>query len=643
MNKTLAMRRKGTTGKPSLSPSSLRLRPSTTTTKKMADREDAILAGEQAVSSREEVARLREEVAELREKALRAQEEAARIRIELGAVTEAHLREANERLVLAAVHAQTMKDAAEQAAAQMAYMAEHDFLTGLPNRTLLTARLDQSIALAQRHGRRVALMYLDLDHFKEVNDTRGHVIGDQLLQSAAKRLQACVRVSDTVCRQGGDEFVVLLAEVDAVRDAALTAEKLIEAMAEPHIVGEHRLHVTLSVGISVYPDDGENSEAIVRNADIAMYHAKRNGRNNSRFFTPDINARALPRPDTAHEASGQHSFVLHYQPKTDLDTATSAGSDALHSLKQAMSEFIAHLTDQGPAAETPLSATSPRHADAMSNAKDYLDALLDSDDEIDEERASAVLNELGRIGDNLINAADESTGFFVVRSSWRLIWALQHVLGRIRPELRDEKLIAAFREGSALTFLCSVIQAIETCHEAPVSHGPAAVLTPIRTETVETLKQLVIARIHEFKEDGILLDAPELPFILIRWKQWESPEAAAQWVGSLLTDRTQLLRLIPGFLTQGRAHPTEDSLGRGGRTGHSLNLKLMAEFIDLDKVAATLGGRRQEDRLGSADSAGAEAANKYEQSVVISTFNAQYPLFKQGKDPDSPWDRMSMN
>lgn len=169
----------------------------------LREREAALLAAEQAV-------RAREVEVELREKVLRIQEEAEHSESKSGARNDTQLREANERLVVATIHAQTMTEAAEGAAARMAYMAEHDGLTGLPNRSLLTARLAQSIALAKRHGKKVALLYLDLDHFKHVNDSLGHAVGDQLLQSAAKRLQSCVRLSDTVCRQGGDEFVVLL-------------------------------------------------------------------------------------------------------------------------------------------------------------------------------------------------------------------------------------------------------------------------------------------------------------------------------------------------------------------------------------------------------------------------------------------------
>jgi len=313
-----------------------------------AEREAAVLASEKALLSRTETADRRQEAADRRQEATDRREEAADRRQEAAdrreeaarvmARTGAQLREANERLVVATVHAQTMTEAAEQATAQISYMAEHDFLTGLPNRSLLTDRLAHSIALAQRHGRRVALMYLDLDHFKHVNDSLGHAIGDQLLQSAAKRLQACVRNSDTVSRQGGDEFVVLLAEVEAVRDAELAAKKLIEAMAAPHLIGEHQLHVTLSIGISLYPDDGKDVETVLRNADIAMYHAKRSGRNNYQAFTPDMNAHAVARrsvEDALHRAIEQHGLVLHYQPKVNLETGAITGVEALLRLQQA--------------------------------------------------------------------------------------------------------------------------------------------------------------------------------------------------------------------------------------------------------------------------------------------------------------------
>jgi diguanylate cyclase (GGDEF)-like protein len=328
-------RRQGASGQPLEANESARS-PASAAAKSLARREAALARREAAVLVDEQAILRRREAADQRD-------EAARAKAALGARTAVRLREANERLVVATVSAQTMTEAAEQATAQISYMAEHDFLTGLPNRSLLTDRLAQSIALAKRRGKRVALMYLDLDHFKHINDSLGHAVGDQLLQSAAKRLQACVRDSDTVSRQGGDEFVVLLTEVEAVRDAALAAEKLIAAMAAPHLIGGHRLDVTLSIGISLYPDDGKNVETVLRNADTAMYHAKRSGRNNYQAFTPDMNAHALARrsvEEALHRALEQRGLVLHYQPKVKLETGAFTGAEALLRLQEADGSLV---------------------------------------------------------------------------------------------------------------------------------------------------------------------------------------------------------------------------------------------------------------------------------------------------------------
>ena len=252
-----------------------RRKPAAATT--LAAREAAVRAGMRALA-------VREQQATLREQALLQREQAVRTQAEFGALAAAQLREANERLVLASVHAQATAEAAEGAAEQMSHRATHDALTGLPNRDLLTDRLAQALTLAQRRGKRVALMYLDLDHFKQINDSLGHAVGDELLQMAARRLQEHVRQSDTVCRQGGDEFVVLLSEIEAVGDAARTAEKLIAALAEAYAIGTHRITLTLSLGISLYPDHGKDVQTIVSNADTAMYYAKARGRNNFQLF-----------------------------------------------------------------------------------------------------------------------------------------------------------------------------------------------------------------------------------------------------------------------------------------------------------------------------------------------------------------------
>jgi diguanylate cyclase (GGDEF)-like protein len=244
-------------------------------------RETAVLARERAADQREEAAELRDKVADRREETGRA---ATRQR----ANTETHLLEANQNLVVAAVHSQTMVEAAEHATLQMSFKAERDFLTGLPNRALLTDRLAQAIALAIRHCKRLAVLYVDLDNFKDINDSFGHSVGDQLLQSAARRLEQCIRHSDTVSRQGGDEFVVLLSEVESAEDAACVSRKLIKAMAELHLIAGHELNVTLSIGISLFPDDAGDAEALLTNADTAMYHAKRVGRNCYKCFTPEM-------------------------------------------------------------------------------------------------------------------------------------------------------------------------------------------------------------------------------------------------------------------------------------------------------------------------------------------------------------------
>jgi diguanylate cyclase (GGDEF)-like protein/PAS domain S-box-containing protein len=167
---------------------------------------------------------------------------------------------------------------------QALHLAHHDVLTDLPNRMLLDDRITQAMATACRHGHRLAVLFLDLDRFKHVNDSRGHLAGDMVLQAVARRLVACVGNSDTVSRQGGDEFVVLLTEVADADDAAASAQKILAALAAPHSVGHHQLDLTATVGISLYPDDGPDAETLVRCADTAMYCGKHRGRNTYQLF-----------------------------------------------------------------------------------------------------------------------------------------------------------------------------------------------------------------------------------------------------------------------------------------------------------------------------------------------------------------------
>ena len=214
----------------------------------------------------------------------------------------------------------------------MTHSAQHDFLTGLPNRMLLSDRIKQAIIAAPRHKKKVVVLFLDLDGFKHINDSLGHQIGDKLLQSIAKRLSDCVRGSDTVSRQGGDEFVVLLSEVEQAEDAAITARRMLEAVAEAHPIDNHDLHVTTSIGVSVYPDDGLNPETLIKNADTAMYQAKENGRQSYQFFKPSMNVRAVERQsieESLRRALERQEFTLQYQPKIDLRTHEITGAEAL--------------------------------------------------------------------------------------------------------------------------------------------------------------------------------------------------------------------------------------------------------------------------------------------------------------------------
>jgi len=176
---------------------------------------------------------------------------------------------------------------AREMSLRMSHLAQHDSLTGLPNRLLLNDRLGRATALARRHRSSFAVLFVDVDHFKHVNDTLGHAIGDQLLQSIARRLVACVRSSDTVSRQGGDEFVVLLPELARGEEAALSAQKILEAMSRPQHMDGHALQVTVSIGIGVFPQDGADPEMLLRSADVALFDAKAAGRGVYRFHARD--------------------------------------------------------------------------------------------------------------------------------------------------------------------------------------------------------------------------------------------------------------------------------------------------------------------------------------------------------------------
>lgn len=222
--------------------------------------------------------------------------------------------------------------AARGLALRMSHLAQHDSLTDLPNRVLMTDRLRQAMALAERHGTGLALLFVDVDRLKHINDSLGHAIGDRLLQSVAMRLLECARHSDTVCRHGGDEFVILLSDVADAQDAAVFADKVLVALGATHCVDGHELNITVSIGIATCPGDATTVDALIHNADVAMYLAKISGRNNYQFFRPDMDAGALERlsleSDLRH-AVKRREMVLHYQPIMNVESGVIIGAEAL--------------------------------------------------------------------------------------------------------------------------------------------------------------------------------------------------------------------------------------------------------------------------------------------------------------------------
>jgi diguanylate cyclase (GGDEF)-like protein len=172
---------------------------------------------------------------------------------------------------------------------EMSHLAQHDTLTDLPNRILLRDRLHQAIALANRNGTLVGVLFLDLDKFKEINDSFGHAFGDRVLQSVVNRLLSCIRASDTISRLGGDEFVILLSEIKQTGDAGVKAGKILAAINKPLLIDSHKVHITASVGVAIYPNDSKDPEDLIKKADDAMYQAKEQGRNGYRFQTVTVN------------------------------------------------------------------------------------------------------------------------------------------------------------------------------------------------------------------------------------------------------------------------------------------------------------------------------------------------------------------
>jgi diguanylate cyclase (GGDEF)-like protein len=229
---------------------------------------------------------------------------------------------------------ETLRERSQRTIAEerLAFLAHHDVLTGLPNRLLLRDRFDIAAAQAERDSTKVAMLFLDLDNFKQINDSLGHGMGDQLLVALAERLRGCIRESDTICRQGGDEFIVLMGGLTEADSVARVAQKMLETIAEPFELADHVLTTSLSIGISLYPDDAGDFDTLSKNADSALYHAKDSGRNAYSFFASGMNVDALAHMQLQgrlRKALKNEEFLLHYQPQLDIASGRIIGVEAL--------------------------------------------------------------------------------------------------------------------------------------------------------------------------------------------------------------------------------------------------------------------------------------------------------------------------
>jgi diguanylate cyclase (GGDEF)-like protein len=284
----------------------------------------------------DELLRMNQQLEATRELLSRVQQDLADANSELARSQAMQLVEANEELVLFAMRSQQKADTAEAALDAVARSAELDGLTALPNRAVLLDRFTNAIELARRHAMRSALLFIDLNHFKQVNDRYGHAVGDQVLQLVAHRLASTVRSSDTVSRHGGDEFLVLLFEVARAADAALMAEKIVAALAVPAQLAGHTFTLKASIGISIFPDDGDDPATLIGHADAAMYRAKRHGLNSFVFHASSNEMPiAQARPPATHDTEDE--------PKTLYEMALAEHERRAAVLREANEQLVLTL------------------------------------------------------------------------------------------------------------------------------------------------------------------------------------------------------------------------------------------------------------------------------------------------------------
>jgi len=272
-----------------------------------------------AASAARELAELQGKVDEARADLNRLLQDLAAAEGRMSKSQAALLLEANEELVLAALHAQAIAETAAQELSNVSQSAALDAMTQLPNRLLLLDRFDHAIANARRHGTRLALLFLDLDNFKQINDTLGHTVGDEVLKVVAQRVASSIRAADTVSRHGGDEFLILLTEVFHPFDAGLIASKVIAAIGAPGCLPDEALGVTASVGISVFPEDGEDGDTLIQRADAAMYCAKRHGPGSFAFHGQAPFGVPGHEPQASPGATSQPPLAHHERALAELE------------------------------------------------------------------------------------------------------------------------------------------------------------------------------------------------------------------------------------------------------------------------------------------------------------------------------------
>ncbi|MES1980862.1 MAG: diguanylate cyclase [Pseudomonadota bacterium] len=373
---------------------------------------------ERAAAAVQTIAQLNEQADKLRAELVRLRQSLVEVRADFNIVRAAQLLEANEQLVLAAIRAHTTSETVTSKLSELAHSSQRDTLTGTPNRILMLDRLGKAITTAKRNASPIAVLFLDIDRFKQINDTLGHAVGDAVLQLFARRVESVLRESDTVSRYGGDEFVVLLTEIALLRDVALIARKMLAAIAEPALLGEHVLHLSASLGIAVYPDDGNSAEDLISRADEAMYHSKKKGRgvytfykkknlNDDGVISPEISVPRKPGKDKAL-AQAEPEFRSHYlrDANEKLIVAALSAQEMEEAANEARRRQITFLAMVAHELRSPLTP--------IWRATEQLDRLRTTEPELTglQYTLKRQVTHLSRLVDDLLDGSRVSTGKF---------------------------------------------------------------------------------------------------------------------------------------------------------------------------------------------------------------------------------------